>query len=65
MLVPPKTSEDGTIYAAVQAAPGLVRETDWLLTRQHPSADPIVIGTVRGADLARVAVAAFAAAELP
>lgn len=65
VFITPTAAKDGTIYAAVQAAPGLVRDTDWLLTRQYPSADPIVIGTIRGVDLARVAVAAFAAAKLP
>lgn len=63
MFVPPMTSKDGTTYAAVQAERGLVREADWLLTRQHPGYDPIVIGRVQGCDLAKVAVAAFAAAD--
>ncbi|OHV33192.1 hypothetical protein BBK14_33695 [Parafrankia soli] len=62
MHVPPQTSEDGTVYAAVQAEPGLVTEVYWLLTSQDPGGGPIVVGQVRGCVLARLAVAAFAEA---
>ncbi|ONH62370.1 hypothetical protein CcI49_03045 [Frankia sp. CcI49] len=63
MLVPPKTSKDGTTYAGVQAERGLVREVEWLITRQHPGFDPIVIARAQGCDLANVVISAFASVD--